>query len=389
MKKIFVLTFLVLHFCQTSYSQGNVEVKYQEAVEAYKLNDFDLAVSLIRQIKPLYKNVPPKVLFVEIMAKAQILKADPLNDFLLIDNTRSLTRKYLSENKTRVNDNYHSIQAVSDQLSIYPKDQASFNEKKAQIEREETLKKELQERADADAKARNMKADADAKAKKIKDEEDEKKRMEIVRVQQERDRLQAEKDRQEQAERDRLAQIERAKKQEEQIRIDKLLAVEVEKQRLIQQKKQKRQLKSFASFGFQSGEIAKYGLLYELGGRRAIGFHIAVRTSLTAEEDILKGAVKANKTEIVLGPNIRVSKRFYLNFGGGYGYYDFINRNDYAGTFTIDKTGYLVTSAALMIRINKVININGGVSFMDIDKDFYRPEITFGLTFNLKRKSKK
>jgi hypothetical protein len=40
-----------------------------------------------------------------------------------------------------------------------------------------------------------------------------------------------------------------------------------------------------------------------------------------------------------------------------------------------------------MIRISKVININGGVSFMDIDKEFYKPEITFGLSFNLKRKN--
>jgi hypothetical protein len=73
--------------------------------------------------------------------------------------------------------------------------------------------------------------------------------------------------------------------------------------------------------------------------------------------------------------------------GAGYGYYDKVIRNDYAGTITLEKTGYLVATSGLMIRISKVININGGVSFMDIDKEFYKPEITFGLSFNLKRKN--
>lgn len=147
-----------------------------------------------------------------------------------------------------------------------------------------------------------------------------------------------------------------------------------------------KKLNSFSSLGFQSGEIAQYGLLYESGGKRTIGFHISARTSLTPENDILYGTGLANKTEADLGPNLRITNRIYLNLGIGYGYYDKVLQNDYAGTLMLEKTGYILATSGLMIRISRVININGGVSFMDIDNEFYKPEITFGVSFNLKNK---
>jgi hypothetical protein len=146
----------------------------------------------------------------------------------------------------------------------------------------------------------------------------------------------------------------------------------------------KPQLRSFSSLGFQSGEIAKYGFIYERGGRSTIGFRLSARTSLTNKEDILSGKAEQNKTEIELGPNIKVFKRLYINLGAGYGYYDRLNNNDYANTLILEKTGYIVATSGLMFRVSSVININGGVSFIDIDKDFYKPEITFGISFNLK-----
>jgi hypothetical protein len=147
-------------------------------------------------------------------------------------------------------------------------------------------------------------------------------------------------------------------------------------------------LGSFSSFGLQSGEIAKYGLIYEHGGRKTVGFRFSARTSLTSEQDILNGIATKNKTEIELGPNFRVCDYFYLNLGIGYGYYDRIMNNDYVGEVSIEKTGYSVATTGLMIRLLRVININGGVSFMDIDKDIYKPEITFGISFNLRGKNK-
>jgi hypothetical protein len=145
-------------------------------------------------------------------------------------------------------------------------------------------------------------------------------------------------------------------------------------------------LNAFSSIGFQSGEIAKYGFIYERGGRKTVGFRFSVRTSLTAEEDILNGTSAANKTEIELGPNFKLSNRVYLNIGIGIGNYDRLMNNDYAGKVYTESTGYSVATTGMMFRLSRVISINGGASFMDIDKDLYKPEITFGISFNLKGK---
>ncbi|GAA4075031.1 hypothetical protein GCM10022389_20860 [Flavobacterium cheonanense] len=149
----------------------------------------------------------------------------------------------------------------------------------------------------------------------------------------------------------------------------------------------RKKLGSFSSIGFQSGEIAKYGFIYERGGIKTVGFRISARTSLTSEQDILNGTATKNKTEIELGPNFRILNRLYLNIGFGYGYYERLLNNDFAGDVFLEKTGYSVATTGLMFRISRAININGGASFMDIEKDFYKPEFTFGVTYNLKNKN--
>ena len=161
--------------------------------------------------------------------------------------------------------------------------------------------------------------------------------------------------------------------------------IKLEKQKIKEEEKGKEKLNSFASIGFHSGEIAKYGLVFETGGKKAIGFRLAARSSMIPDQDILNGMATPNKTEVELGPNIKISKRIYLNLAAGYGFFSANNSNDYAGTKTVEKIGYLATSAGLMIRLSRVININAGASFMDIDKDFYKPEIVFGISFNLKK----
>ncbi len=152
--------------------------------------------------------------------------------------------------------------------------------------------------------------------------------------------------------------------------------------------KDRQKLSSFSSLGFQSGEIAKYGLLYERGGRKTVGFRFSARTSLTSQDDILNGKVTENKTEIELGPNFKLSNRVYFNIGIGYGFYDRLSNNDYVGRNYIEKTGYSVANTGIMIRLSRVVSINGGVSFMDLEKDLYKPEITFGIAFNLKSRWK-
>ena len=140
----------------------------------------------------------------------------------------------------------------------------------------------------------------------------------------------------------------------------------------------------FSSIGIASGEIAKYGLIYEHGGLKTFGYRLALRTSLTSEQDIINGTATKNKTEFEIGTNYNIYNGFYLNFGIGYGYYKRLLNNDFSGTISTENKGYFVTNTGIMYRINNQFNVNCGLAFMDIHEELYKPELTLGVTYNIK-----
>ena len=372
---IVVSLFFLLSFQMCFSQQRDVKTIMKEAAKAFDNQDYETTLQKIEEIKIEFKKnaPPPSILSLEILTKSEIIKKDPLNNFASITEARNLTTKYLKNPNSKIDINFNKVVIEKNVFDNYPKDLATFNELKEAKIREEALIKEKADKAAAEEKARLERVALELKARQEQEAINKKAQLEADRIKNENAAIQAEKDRQAEA----IAQVEREKNAQEY----------AERERIRQEKEAKaerRRLKSFSSLGIQSGEIAKYGLLYESGGRTFIGFHMSARTSLTPEEDILKGIAKANKTEIDLGPSFKIFKRLFLNLGVGYGYYNFINKNDYAGTSSIEKMGYIEASSGLMIRINRVISINGGASFMDIDKDFYKPEITFGISFNLK-----
>ncbi len=141
---------------------------------------------------------------------------------------------------------------------------------------------------------------------------------------------------------------------------------------------------SFSSIGIQSGEIAKFGLIYEHGGVKKFGYRLAFRTSLTSEQEIINGSATKNKTEFEIGTNYNINKGFYLNFGIGYGYYKRLLNNDFSGSIFTENKGYFVTTTGIMYRLNNQFNVNCGLAFMDIHEELYKPELTLGVTYNLK-----
>lgn len=143
-------------------------------------------------------------------------------------------------------------------------------------------------------------------------------------------------------------------------------------------------LGSFSSIGIQSGEIAKFGLIYEHGGVKKFGYRLAFRTSLTSEQEIINGSSTKNKTEFEIGTNYNIYKAFYLNFGIGYGYYKRLLNNDFSGSIFTENKGYFVTTTGIMYRLNNQFNVNCGLAFMDIHEELYKPELTLGVTYNLK-----
>jgi hypothetical protein len=144
-------------------------------------------------------------------------------------------------------------------------------------------------------------------------------------------------------------------------------------------------LGSFVAFGYEGGTIAKYGARLEIGGGSFMGFFINARTSLINDDELMKSSEGTeNKNEAVLGTNFRITKWLYLNVGAGYGYYKYAFRNDYANTQTLETKYYYAGYSGLTIRLGNRFNLVGGTSFIDVTKDFYAPEYTFGLTVNFK-----
>ena len=424
MKFKFFLTILFSFLFQLSISQNSGESKYEEAKEAFYLENYDEASSLIKEAKKSYKSIPPRVAYLEILINDKLIENNPYNDFLILDETRKLVKIYKNKYVKFQNDKYQKVLQIGENLNQYPKDLASFNTLKEAKQKEIALEKEIKEKQALEAK---QKAEAE-RIKKI--EEDKIKRI----VSDRKDRLRpyvnpetfSEYELARLSESEFNEQLDKAIRESIAKKEDEKKIKELENHRLTKlqpylayvnsydtynlgtfsekrfeeifdkaksdfkaaEKRNRPQLGSFSSIGFQSGEIAKYGLIYERGGRKTVGFRFTGRTSLTAEEDILNGTIVENKTEIELGPNFKIFKRLYFNIGVGYGFYDRLMNNDYAGELYTEKTGYTVATTGLMFRLSRVISINGGASFMDIDKDFYKPEITFGISFNLKGKYK-
>jgi hypothetical protein len=422
--KLLVVLFFSL-FYQFSYSQESVDLKYERAKDAFYSENFEDANVLIKEIKLKYKSVPPKVAFLELIIKNKLIENNPLYDFSLLAETRKLVKIYKNKYQKFQNDNYKIVLEIGKILDQYPKDIIEYTKyKKEQIKAEELKKIEAKEAEILAKEKQKIQVLVNERIEKLKPylskiNSDE---LGLGIINEGAFNLLVEKAKENKAIEIKESEIkkEKAKRRIEilapytsvinyydlnienltdsefqyQLSMAKQKLNDKENQKKIEQKrsdsyqKDYNMRKPFSSIGFQSGQIAKYGFIYETGGKNFIGFHMSLRTSNTPEEEILNGENVPNKNEFVLGPNFKLSPSIFINIGIGYGFYNSHERNDYAGISKITKNSYMVTPITLMIRLNRVISINGGASFMEIGKAFYKPEYIFGISFNLKSKYK-
>jgi hypothetical protein len=126
MKNI-LFSFISLLCFQFSTGQNAVDVKYGEIIETISYNDYHSAANMIKELKSLFKTVPPKITYLELIINAAIIQKAPLNDFEFLRETRNMTSKYLKDNIDRQNEAYYKIESIREQLSYYPKDKATFD----------------------------------------------------------------------------------------------------------------------------------------------------------------------------------------------------------------------------------------------------------------------
>ena len=75
MKKIFLLAILIIATSQLLFAQNSIaKLKYEEAEEAYSLNNFELVLNKIKEVEILLKSTNPKLLHLKILALDQLVK---------------------------------------------------------------------------------------------------------------------------------------------------------------------------------------------------------------------------------------------------------------------------------------------------------------------------
>jgi TPR repeat protein len=137
MKKILLLTFILFGSTQMVFSQQAIaKIKYEEAEEAYSINDFEATISKLNEVEIILKSTNPKVMYLKIMAQSKILEKNPLNDYKIIESTRQLCVKYLKdyENVPNNEDKYRDIYKISEPLKKYPKTETEFTTKKTLLD---------------------------------------------------------------------------------------------------------------------------------------------------------------------------------------------------------------------------------------------------------------
>lgn len=383
----FVFNFFVLFLFVSHFSWAQTKIYddlYKVAFNDYNNQNYSEAKVSINKIKKNSKAIPSRVKILELRINYEILKLDPLSDFDLIIESNKLAKDLInkpSKNK-ETND---EVKKIFYFLNTLPRTKTEFDfEIKTLKDREEKARIEEEKQRKIEAE-RKIQEEIDRKAKKEEDarkyEEWRIKEIENSKIREEqrlRDLANQKKIEEQNQERAKTEQIEEQKRQKE---YESFSSKGTDNQLIKTQ--------TFSSLVLEGGEIAHYGLAYETGGgNNFIGLKIGIRSSIANTADIMSGKVIKNKNEIEIGPNFKIFSRFIINTCVGYGYFDYLNRNDFGGTPTVEKQTYISGSTGFTFRLSRVIGLTGGLSFIDIDKDFYKPEYKIGIAFNLKGKYK-
>ena len=140
MKKIILFTLLIISSVQLSFGQAMIaKLKFEEAEEAYANNNFELTVSKLKDVETLLKSTNPKIMYLQILAQTKIIEKAPLNDWLLLKNTRILAGTYLKdyENLPDNEDKYRDVYKAGESLKKWPGSVVEFSESKGKMEKEQ------------------------------------------------------------------------------------------------------------------------------------------------------------------------------------------------------------------------------------------------------------
>ena len=137
MRKIILITFALLASVQFAFAQQAIaKIKYEEAEEAYSINDFETTLTKLNEVEALLESTNPKVMYLKIMTQFKIIERNSLNEYKVIEDARQLCTKYLNdyENVPNNDDKYRDIYKISESLKKYSKSEEEFATKIALLD---------------------------------------------------------------------------------------------------------------------------------------------------------------------------------------------------------------------------------------------------------------
>jgi hypothetical protein len=135
MKKIILLILLSVGTSYVVNAQTKAKIIFEEAEQAYVSNNFELAVTKLKEVETILKSSNPTILYLQILSQTKIIEKDIWKDYAIIENTRTLIEKYLREcdNIPDLEDKYKEIYKISENFKNAPTSLEDFNERIKQI----------------------------------------------------------------------------------------------------------------------------------------------------------------------------------------------------------------------------------------------------------------
>jgi TPR repeat protein len=132
MKKIIILTILLITTVQFTSAQNAIaKLKFEEAEEAFVINNFELTLSKVKEIEILLKSTNPKLLHLKILAENKIIQ-EPIfnNDQESITQLKTDCDFYLKKYETIENneEKYREVYKISETIKKYKFDENKYNE---------------------------------------------------------------------------------------------------------------------------------------------------------------------------------------------------------------------------------------------------------------------
>jgi len=334
MKKILLLffTFFVVQLAAQA-QQAIAKLKFEEAEEAFNNGQYEATISKLDAVEEILSGTSPRTLYLRILAQDKIVARNPYANYAALKALRDNCHKYLQDYSTveALEDKYREVYKISEALNQYAKTEEEFNV--------------VLEQNRAREEARRVAAEEQRRQEEIK--------------------------RQEEA---ALA----AKK-----------AKEAELQAAENRKKWNR---SAFALGFQSGDVATYGLSITELNYKKIGFTMSFRSALLRTKTLTRQELRdyqytaterSGKSLVTVGATIPLLYPLwaYASVGfGNYGRYDRYLDADGKNVYVAqqDETVKADTEIGLALKVGFLV-LRAGYSLTNLKEK----ELTYGVGINL------